>query len=72
MKDSVLTTHMYWSALHCVVELNLSGLLRLGLTRCTVLRQGTWRTRDVWRVEIGLHSDGDRAWLVVQLAVQCL
>ena len=28
MKDALLTTHMYWSALHCVVELHLSGLHR--------------------------------------------
>ena len=28
MKDSSLTTCMYWSALHCVVELHLSGLHR--------------------------------------------
>ena len=28
MKDSLLTTHMYWSALHCVAELHLSGLHR--------------------------------------------
>jgi hypothetical protein len=28
MKDSSLTTHMYWSALHCIVELHLSGLHR--------------------------------------------
>lgn len=26
MKDSLLTTHTYWSALHRVVELCLSGL----------------------------------------------
>ena len=32
MKDSLLTTHMYWSALHCVVELHLSGLHR---EKCT-------------------------------------
>jgi hypothetical protein len=25
MKDSLLTTHMYWSALHCKVELHLLG-----------------------------------------------
>ena len=31
-KDSLLTTRMYWSALHCVVELHLSGLQGLGLT----------------------------------------
>jgi hypothetical protein len=28
MKDSLLTTHMYWSALHCVVGLHLLGLPR--------------------------------------------
>ena len=32
MKDSLLTTHMYWSALHCVVELHLSGFHR---EKCT-------------------------------------
>ena len=32
MKDSLLMTHMYWSALHCVVELHLSGLHR---EKCT-------------------------------------
>ena len=26
MKDSLLMTHMYWSTLHCVVELHLLGL----------------------------------------------
>ena len=31
MKDSLLTTHMYWSALHCIVELHLSGL---SVSRC--------------------------------------
>jgi hypothetical protein len=30
-KDSLLTTHMYWPALHCVVELHLSRLLGLQL-----------------------------------------
>jgi hypothetical protein len=28
MKDALLTRHMYWSALHCIVELQLSGLHR--------------------------------------------
>jgi hypothetical protein len=28
MKDSLLPTLMYWSALHCIVELHLSGLHR--------------------------------------------
>ena len=28
MKDSLLMPYMYWSALHCVVELHLSGLHR--------------------------------------------
>jgi hypothetical protein len=28
MKDSLLTTHMYWFALHCVDERHLSGLQR--------------------------------------------
>jgi hypothetical protein len=28
-----------------------------------VLRQDTWRTRDAWRVEIGLHRMTKRAWL---------
>lgn len=28
MKDSLLTTRMYWSALHCGVELHLSGCHR--------------------------------------------
>jgi hypothetical protein len=27
-KDSLLTPYMYWSALHCVVELHLSELHR--------------------------------------------
>ena len=35
MKDSLLTTHMYWSALHCVVELHLSGLHREKHTKKT-------------------------------------
>lgn len=26
MKDSLLMTHMYWSALHCIAELHLLGL----------------------------------------------
>jgi hypothetical protein len=25
MRDSVLAAHLYWSALHCIVELHLSG-----------------------------------------------
>jgi hypothetical protein len=33
MKDSLLTTHMYWSALHCIVELHLSGLHRKKRTK---------------------------------------
>ena len=32
MKDSLLTTHMYWSTLHWIVELHLSGLHR---EKCT-------------------------------------
>jgi hypothetical protein len=28
MKDSLLTAHMYWSALLCVVEMHLLGLHR--------------------------------------------
>jgi hypothetical protein len=28
IKDYLLTTGMYWSALHCIVELYLSGLHR--------------------------------------------
>ena len=28
MKNSLLMTHVYWSTLHCVVELHLSGLHR--------------------------------------------
>ena len=28
MKDSLLMTHMHWSALHCIVELLLLGLHR--------------------------------------------
>jgi hypothetical protein len=28
MKDSLLTGHMYWPALYCVVELRLLGLHR--------------------------------------------
>ena len=31
--DSLLTTRMYWSALHCVVELHLSGLHRKKCTK---------------------------------------
>jgi len=33
MKDSLLTAHMYWSALHCVVELHLLGLHRENHTK---------------------------------------
>ena len=66
-------THMYWSALYCIVELYYSGLHREQWNKkhlvvcCSflplpqtwadwmhVLRQGTCRTHDVWRVEIGL------------------
>ena len=32
MKDSLLTTHMYWSASHCIVKLLLSGYHR---EKCT-------------------------------------
>lgn len=28
MKNSLLLTYMYWSALHCIVELHLLGLYR--------------------------------------------
>ena len=35
-QDSLLTTHMYWSALHCIVELHLSGLHREKCTKKTV------------------------------------
>jgi hypothetical protein len=28
MKESLLTTYMYWSALHCVVELHVLGFHR--------------------------------------------
>jgi hypothetical protein len=31
MKDSLLTTYMYWLSLHCIVELHLLGLCGLGL-----------------------------------------
>ena len=34
-KDSLLATHMCWSALHCIVELHLSGLHREKRTRKT-------------------------------------
>jgi len=34
MKNSLLT-YMYWSTLHCVVELHLSGLHREKLTKKT-------------------------------------
>ena len=37
MKDSLLMTHMYWSALHCIVELHLLGLHR---EKCTKLTSG--------------------------------
>ena len=36
MKDSLLMTHMYWSALHCVVELHLSGCHREKRTKKVV------------------------------------
>ena len=54
MKDSLLTTHMYWSALHCIVELHLSGLHREKCTKkllvvcCSFLllaqTQADWQT----------------------------
>jgi hypothetical protein len=34
-KDSLLRTHMYWSTLHCVVELHLLGLHREKLIKQT-------------------------------------
>jgi hypothetical protein len=37
MKDSLLMTHMYWSALHCVVELHLLGLHAEKCTRKLVM-----------------------------------
>lgn len=37
MKDSSLTTHMYWSALHGIVELHLSGLHRQKRTKNLVV-----------------------------------
>jgi hypothetical protein len=33
MEDSLLTTRMYWSSLHCIVELHLSGLHREKLAK---------------------------------------
>jgi hypothetical protein len=43
MKDSLLTTHAYWFALHCVVELHLSGLHREKcLVECYSLTPADW------------------------------
>ena len=36
MKDSLLTTCMSWSALHCVVKLHLSGLHE---EKCTIKKK---------------------------------
>ena len=63
---------MYWSALHCIVELHLLGLCGLRMVG-HMLRQDTRRTSDVWRVEIGLEKVTETdLGLLVQLAVQCL
>lgn len=92
MKDSLLTTHMYWFTLHCMIELQLSGCHREKRTKETsggvlwfaatpstwadgmhVLGQGSWRTHDVWRVQIGLDRVIEaELGLLVQLAVQRL
>ena len=74
MTDSLLMMCMDWSSLHCIVELHFSGLSRLRLIGCTcwgeihvkarhMLRQGTWKTCDTWRVQKGLDSDRGWAWL---------
>jgi hypothetical protein len=70
MKDALLTTRMYWSALHCIVELHLT--LRTWADWMPVLRQGTWRTHDVWKVLIGLDRETEtELGLLIQLGVQC-
>ena len=89
MKDALLMTRMYWSILHCVVELHLSEqhrdnhtkkllvvchsllpLLRTQADWMHVLRHSIWRTRNVWRVEIGFHGVTEtELGLLVQLAV---
>jgi hypothetical protein len=33
MKDSLTTTHMYWSALYCIVELHLSDFIERNAPR---------------------------------------
>jgi hypothetical protein len=82
IKDSLLRTHMYWSALHYIVELHLSGLCtqadwKHGWEKAcaearSMLMQGMWKT-PVWRVQIELDGVAEtELGLLVQLAVQCL
>ena len=57
MMDSLLMTLMYWSAIErnrtkkpLVVEYSVLPLVRILADWMLVLRQGTWRTCDVWMV----------------------
>ena len=46
----------------------MSPLLRTPADWMHMLRQGMWRTSDVWRVEIGLHAmTATELGLLVQL-----
>ena len=71
IKDPLLTTCMYWSALCYIVELHLLGLWALRLTGCTCwgMNRGGhmmfrgYKQDKVMETELGL---------LVQLAVQCL
>jgi len=69
MKDYLLTTHMYKCALHCIVDLCLSGLLGHRLIGCTGRGKTSAEARhveDTWMFG-GYNrtpwSDRDRAWL---------
>lgn len=55
----MLATGMHWSPSHCIVELPLSGLLGVGLTRCTaearrMLRQ---EPKSPWNGQVPINNE---------------
>ena len=64
MKDSLIMTHIYWSALHCGIELYLSDSIERNapktLWQCTVVSCGFFRlglTGRVISAEIDVHAE---------------
>jgi hypothetical protein len=59
MKDSLLT-HMYWFALHYIVELHLSGLLREKHTKkILVVFSISYRFRGLGLIGRGMSAETD-------------